>query len=251
MSFISYIRMPAPFTVLGIFYALVAAFAIILYVQDDILHGFSAKFAKTCKANYKLLIIALLVILFIIQFLDVAVTNLCRKLYNTNVYTITDFISSMGESSFIGGALFAIALILQLLKKTRVARVYATAFMVSIVAGLCNLVPKFILNRQRPAFGSSNSWDFFHFFTSGAKSPADLLYAYNSMPSGHTITVVSALTVLYCATRSKKIKVLLVVMSLLIMYSRVYTLNHWLSDVVTAAVLGMLLGYAGYSTLKR
>jgi undecaprenyl-diphosphatase len=70
------------------------------------------------------------------------------------------------------------------------------------------------------------------------------MYAYNSMPSGHTISTLAAIMPFFLAYQSKKIRIGLVIWALMVNFSRVYTINHWLSDVVMASLLGIIIGVA-------
>ena len=116
-------------------------------------------------------------------------------------------------------------------KLKRFAVVAKISLMASIYGGLVNGVVKFILidnarNWLRSMAGT------FAFFESGAKHFSDLMYAYNSMPSGHTISTVAALVPFYICYRHKVVRSLLIWWGLMVCFSRVYTINHWLSDVV-------------------
>jgi membrane-associated phospholipid phosphatase len=119
-----------------------------------------------------------------------------------------------------------------------------TCFISSLYAGLFNAILKFIFNRERPVIGF-NPWHFFHFFVMH-DNYNKLFYAYNSMSSGHTITVTAALSPLILHTKSLSIRVLLILVIILIAFSRIYTLNHWLSDVTVAFILGYLIGESAY-----
>jgi membrane-associated phospholipid phosphatase len=242
--------MPQPLVVFGAMYIVYASFHIISYLKDGYWSGILSNVKNILVKQVKYVIAFLMLVILVITFIDKPISDLCRHLYNINVYTATDFINHMGEGWFLGGTLFTIAIILEFLKRKNDAVVFKIAFMVSTLAGLLNSILKFVFNRERPVIGD-NHWHFFHFFVTGAKHPSDLMYAYNSMPSGHTITVVSALTVLFCYSQTKISRFILVILGFLIAYARVYTLNHWPSDVITSAVMGIVIGYAGYVANKK
>ena len=77
------------------------------------------------------------------------------------------------------------------------------------------------------------------------------MFAYNSMPSGPTISTVAALVPFYICYRHKLVLSLLIWWCLMVCFSRVYTINHWLSDVVFASVLGLLIGLAVYQVKAK
>lgn len=69
-------------------------------------------------------------------------------------------------------------------------------------------------------------------------------YSYSSgFPSGHA-TLISAVTVFYHKTIEKKLKILLFAAAFLVIISRIYLGQHFLSDVIAGAFLGALIGKA-------
>ena len=117
--------------------------------------------------------------------------------------------------------------------------------MASIFAGLFNAILKVLINRERPGIGM-NPDHFFHFFATGCKHIGDLIYASNSMPSGHTITIFAAVTPFFLSAKTFKMRMMLVFFVGMICFARIYTLNHWVSDVFVSAILGSIIGRAAY-----
>jgi undecaprenyl-diphosphatase len=64
---------------------------------------------------------------------------------------------------------------------------------------------------------------------------------YNSFPSGHTAATTAFFGVLFFANR--KLALALLPIPLLIAFSRMYVAAHYLSDVVCAAILGILIAW--------
>ena len=250
MNLVDDFRMPPPLTVLGVMYGVFALVNTIMFLKQGYWSGILTGIFLLLKRKLKYIFLCVALTLLIIMFIDKPLSNFCRAFYNVKVYTVTDFINSMGEGWFIGGALFTIAFMLSRLKYTNHAIAFKIAYMTSIIAGLVNSVFKFIFNRERPVIGNEE-WHFFHFFITGAKSPSDLMYAYNSMPSGHTITLVASLTVLFCYSHSKIARAIMIFLTLLIAYARVYTLNHWPSDVFVSGLMGVVIGYVSYNVNKK
>ncbi len=249
MHLMDYVKMPQPLVVLGVMYVIFAFFNIINYLKDGYWHGILSGTIKAIVTNKLKFILFLCITILTITFIDWPISNLCKTFYNVDVYTATDFINSMGEGWFVSGILFTIAIILSSRNRIQDAIAFRIAFMTSIFAGLTNGVLKFIFNRERPVIGM-DEWHFFHFFLTGAKKLNSLMYAYNSMPSGHTITVLSAVTVLYLCSQSKIAKAILIFFALAICYARVYTMNHWLSDVLVSTIIGITIGRISYNINK-
>jgi membrane-associated phospholipid phosphatase len=61
-----------------------------------------------------------------------------------------------------------------------------------------------------------------------------------SYPSGHTATIFSVVTFIALTTRHRGLTALLMAVALLVGYSRIYLLQHFLVDVTGGAILGSL-----------
>jgi len=74
-------------------------------------------------------------------------------------------------------------------------------------------------------------------------SPVDGLERHknNSFPSGHTTAAFTFFTILAVSVRKKWVQILAAFSALLVGISRIYLGQHYLNDVVTGAVLGLLL----------
>ena len=70
----------------------------------------------------------------------------------------------------------------------------------------------------------------------------NLFYAYNSMPSGHVVTIVAAVTPFVLTATTNWVKIVLVACVFIMCFARVYTLNHWVSDVYIATIFGLIIG---------
>jgi membrane-associated phospholipid phosphatase len=70
-------------------------------------------------------------------------------------------------------------------------------------------------------------------------------YRQRSFPSGHATTVFTFATVILSYKRSKKYKIYILSLALLIGVSRIIVGIHWPSDVLAGIVLGYLSGYSG------
>lgn len=241
-----YAKMPSPFMVLGVMFIIVAVFYIILLIKNSYWTGMFRQLFAEIKCHKKAVILAPIIILILVVVVDKPVALLCHTYYNIIFYTWIDFLGNMAEGWFCGGVLLMLSWICLITRKEKLNQLFNISFMSMTFAGLANGVLKFILNRERPVIGMDN-WHFFHFFTTGAKDVGNLFYAYNSMPSGHMITIVAAIAPLFVYWKSKLTRALLIFIALLIMLARVYTLNHWFSDVCLSTFLGILIGVSCYS----
>ena len=77
------------------------------------------------------------------------------------------------------------------------------------------------------------------------------LYYFNSFPSGHTTAAFTLFTILALECKSPVLKFLLLLPPLLVAYSRMYLLAHFLGDVYLGAIIGMSLSVTMYFYLNR
>lgn len=241
-----YAKMPSPFIVLGFMFVIVAAFYIIFLIKNGYWTGMLKQLSTEISCHKKTVIGAIASICILVIIVDKPVALLCHTYYNVIFYTWIDFLGNMAEGWFSGGVLLMLSWICLITQKEKLHQVFNISFMSMTFAGLVNGVLKFIFNRERPVIGMDN-WHFFHFFTTGAKDVDNLFYAYNSMPSGHMITIVAAVVPLFLYWKSKVARAILIFIAIIIMLARVYTLNHWFSDVSLSTLLGILIGVSCYS----
>lgn len=244
MEFFTY-NMPPFLNVMGAFYILVAAPIIINFLRSGYWRGVFSALAGVCRRFGGLIAATIIVVLAMITWLDLPVTVFLKNIDPTiHAYKFFDFICSCGEGGFVAGLIFTLMMLATYYKKNYLAEVARISFMSSVFGGLVNAIFKFVFNRQRPSIGL-DQWHFFAFFKSGGQV-SDLWYAFNSMPSGHTISVVAAVVPFFIAYKNKAVRSFCVFYALAVGFARIYTINHWLSDVTIATLFGFLIGLAVY-----
>jgi membrane-associated phospholipid phosphatase len=241
----SYAHMPQQMIVFGALFILYAVFPLVKTICDGYLKGIFSGVIDQLKRRYYILIAFLSFVVLAIYFVDLPVANLCKLWYNVSVYTVFDFVNSMGEGWFIIGVLFTFSIIYEFLGKSNHAVILKISYVAAAYAGIFNAILKFLFNRQRPSIGLE-PFNFFYFFISGDRKLVDLTYAYNSMPSGHTITAFAAIIPLIIYVKSPVYKALFLGFGIAIAAARLYTMNHWFSDVCVSMVLGFIIGLAVY-----
>ncbi|MBR2715411.1 MAG: phosphatase PAP2 family protein [Ruminococcus sp.] len=161
-----------------------------------------------------------------IQHLDDLVVKKIAKIHTPFLNRIMIIFTKLGNGAFIWWITLCFPFLLS--KKTRSTGVYLTlALGVTFIVG--EIIIKHIIGRMRP----SSKLDDDELII---KRPKDY-----SFPSGHTASSFTAFTItmLRC-TPAIFIPVLLV--ALIISFSRMYLRVHYLSDVVCGAALGILSG---------
>lgn len=91
---------------------------------------------------------------------------------------------------------------------------------------------KRLVGRSRPSNAGSNNHTF---------DPLQSSWDWESFPSGHTLTAFTAATALALETRSTLPSVAAFGVASMVGWSRLRSNEHWLSDVVTSAILGVEL----------
>ena len=109
-------------------------------------------------------------------------------------------------------------------------RIFAAMIAACALAGISTRVVKIAAGRPRPNVQTEAGW-------SGPKLSA----RYHAFPSGHTAASTAFFAVL--AFANWRIGAGLLVLPLLIAFSRMYVGAHYLSDVVAAAVIGVVCGW--------
>ncbi|KFJ39207.1 PAP2 superfamily protein [Francisella tularensis] len=92
-------------------------------------------------------------------------------------------------------------------------------------------IVKVILARYRPEMLLFDNHYGFHFFS--------FKKAYNSMPSGHTALTFAGLLAIANFFEKKYITLIAIIISGLVAVSRIIILDHFISDVIVAAYIGI------------
>ncbi|WP_428330176.1 phosphatase PAP2 family protein [Mucilaginibacter sp.] len=133
----------------------------------------------------------------------------------------------------IGNGWTTIALsALLLLFNYRAAFLLATAY---AVTSLFAQVLKFIFDKPRPTLLFKDQLSRIHLV------PGVDMLKYNSFPSGHTVSAFSAAIVILYITKNKNWSVPLLILAVLIGYSRMYLSQHFFEDVMAGSVVGVFI----------
>lgn len=145
--------------------------------------------------------------------------------------TFMKFITLFGE----GGIFFiCIALVLLFFKKTRKTGIMLS---ISLIIGLivCNMTLKPIIARPRPYIYTG--------LEPLIERPGDF-----SFPSGHTVASFEAATVFML--RDRRFGIPLLILAVLIAFSRLYLHVHYPTDIIGGMVLGTLSGIIAVKSVE-
>lgn len=237
-------KMPDPLLVIGFMYAIVALFYLISIIKEGNLKGVIPHIVSNLRTKYFLSVV--LFIPFSVCLIDQKISQFFFDHRTPIVANIFNFINSLGEGWFVAGVVLTVLVISQLKQCEKLVAYCKMSITSLIYVGILNSILKVLFNRQRPSINLQDQFAFFSFFQSKEHNLGDLIYASNSFPSGHAITVFAALTPFLFYSKNKLAKTLLLSYGLIVCFARVYTQNHWLSDVVIGASLGAIVGIAAY-----
>lgn len=216
--------------------------SIIYYlVKEEYWKGSLEKLSIIIKKNIRPSIIVFIITLFSISFLDLPISKYFS--HQNNISFLKPFIriiNKFGDGSFIFPLFITLLIVSLLVQQEKYKKILLISLSSSIYAGLFNLFLKILFNRARP-YTDLNPYELFVYNHSNIFK-AD----YWSMPSGHTIVAFAAIIPLVIHFENKLLKSLLITISILEAFARVYLFKHWLSDVIMAAFLGTIIGIIAY-----
>lgn len=76
------------------------------------------------------------------------------------------------------------------------------------------------------------------------------VHGYNTFPSGHTATAFCAALLLTLIYRNKRVGFTMLILALLVAYSRIYLLQHFLMDVAAGAIIGCFTTYVVWEMME-
>jgi membrane-associated phospholipid phosphatase len=148
---------------------------------------------------------------------------------------IIDFIG------FNGPSILFLASTIYLYVKNSYFTIYVIGFMFS---GLINYILKGLFKQPRPI-------DDKHIFNLEKMYRSVLTFENYGMPSGHTQWVFYSTTFTYLAVENNVLLVSSLFISLLTIYQRVQSKQHFLFQTIVGAIIGSLLGFAFYKYAKN
>jgi membrane-associated phospholipid phosphatase len=190
---------------------------------------------KPKKLYYKLHSIGILTLIILLVFLNFYISKgkvnsllFINQLNHPIADTFFKYITYLGD-----GVCWILILIVSYFIAKKKIWIVVTNFILSTLfaQGLKRL---FFYNELRPSALLELGYQLH--FVDGVK-----MYLHHSFPSGHTTTAFAiAFTTILLLNRKNKMKYLLVVIALIVAYSRVYLAQHYVLDVIVGAFLGVL-----------
>ena len=161
-----------------------------------------------------------------------------NHLFLSVLYMIEQIIDFVG---FHGPSILFLTSIIYLYVKNSYFTIYVIGFMFS---GLINYILKGLFKQPRPI-------DDKHIFNLEKMYRSVLTFENYGMPSGHTQWVFYSTTFTYLAVENNVLLVSSLFISLLTIYQRVQSKQHFLFQTIVGAIIGSLLGFAFYKYAKN
>ena len=161
-----------------------------------------------------------------------------NHLFLSVLYMIEQIIDFIG---FYGPVILFLASIIYLYVKNSYFTIYVIGFMFS---GLINYILKGVFKQPRPI-------DDKHIFNLEKMYRRVLTFENYGMPSAHTQAVFYTTTFTYLALENNVLLVCSVFISLLTIYQRVQSKQHFLSQTIVGAIIGSILGFTFYKYAKN
>ena len=190
---------------------------------------------KLAKNTVLFGILTLVIVVLSYNFLDVKVANIVHTsdLFGTGVSTIADLVSKIFSPKIWTVIAIIVTFISAIiyLQNRKISSKFYTISLTLIVTIIITTIIKVSLARYRPEMLLFDDRYGFHFFS--------FKKAYNSMPSGHTALSFAGLLAIANFFKKSYITALAVLIACVIAVSRIIILDHFVSDVILAAYIGI------------
>jgi membrane-associated phospholipid phosphatase len=188
--------------------------------------------------NYPFFVFGLLSVLLIVLFARGEVELWVNSWSNPALDVFFLILTTLGSGWFAVAVLF----IFLFVDYRKTLYILLTLFFVALLSSVFKRVIFF--QHYRPL------WDFFYADLQRVIPGMPIRYMY-SFPSGHTMTAFAMATVISFLYKKKWVAFGLLTLAVLVGFSRIYLLQHYLIDVVGGAILGYLSSWLGIASYNK
>jgi membrane-associated phospholipid phosphatase len=189
---------------------------------------------KLAKNTFFYGVITLIIVIFSYNFLDAKIATSVHRgdFFGTGISTLATIISKIFSPKVWAGVAVIVTMIslYKHFSKTPSNKLYIMSLAL-IMTIIITIILKFVLARYRPEIFLFDNRYGFHFFS--------FKKAYNSMPSGHTALTFAGLLSIANFFEKKYLTILAIILCCIVGLSRIIILDHYLSDVIIAAYIGI------------
>jgi len=204
---------------------------------------------KSCnKKCIRLFLISLICITAILcflsyQYLDKYISNF---IYMHDIYKTPGlaYFTMLGKNVVVFSLVLLVIFYYRFIKKSKKNEIQAWyVFSCVLLANLISFFFKISFGRARPMQWIEN--EFYGFYGPNFQSE------FWSFPSGHTVSVMSLAFALCFLTSNYFYRVLFILAALTLLASRIFLLQHYLSDTVAATLIGYIIAFILYRSYFR
>ncbi len=164
--------------------------------------------------------------------LDESIRNYSLRKQNKNYEFTFNFLNEFGEGQYHLLGYAGLYILSKLRNDESLEKFSINGMKAFIVSGLTVLTIKFIIGRARP-YMDEGSLSF---------KPFNINNNYQAFPSGHTMIAFSTTSFISSNTSNKMLKVVPYLIATGVGIARIYKDQHWFSDVIAGASLGIIIG---------
>jgi len=228
------------------FIYIIMTFLVVKMFKDGYFKGFFKNFLNEFKYHKKFLLIMFVLAVFSIFFVDERVAVYFRDTEGQNkvLATIAMIGNTLGNGDFLFSILITFGMVFLLINKKDLEILFYMALGSSAMVGILNQVLKALVMRQRP--GQNYDPSLIFAYGRAASEGRMIASVYDSMPSGHTISITGAAIVIAMYCKNRYLKAFMFILPLITVFGRIYLQKHWVSDVIIAYALGTVFAISFY-----
>lgn len=237
------------FDVANYFYILYL-FILIKLVKNQYYKGYFKNVFSQIKKDKKLILISLAIIILVIVFADLKLILFVKGIReNAVIRVISGLGNTLGEGKYLFGGLITFLVIFMFTKRKKLESLMYMALGSTLIVSVMNLILKLIMHRERPKF----SYNPYAIFSYAHSIPEGNFFksAYGSMPSGHVISIASAVFIFAFACKNKVLKAVFYILPFVTALGRMYNQKHWLSDILFSYLIAYVCTKAFYEFNKN
>lgn len=182
-----------------------------------------------------ILVLLLLSIFFIDYPLQTHFHNIKAPLVRTILFWGNEF----GNGHYMFPLFFVLYLFAHLFNFHRMKQIISVILLGTLLAGLMGQILKILFLRMRP-YVELNPLNFFCYARIDSFNRL-FSTSFHSFPSGHTLNAFGFITPIVLSLKKNWYRYLLFIIPALTGLARIYYNNHWLSDVILGAILGIYI----------